>query len=92
MAQARDRHYEGEVGRATSTAAREPEATTLSPLHQRMLAAAELFGRVHIEDGWREERRACAELVRAGLLEGPCREDGCDVFAFVAAAQALRAG
>jgi hypothetical protein len=85
----------GDVRGASSTAdatARAPEATTLSPVHRRMLAAAELFGRVHIEDGWREERRACTELVRAGLLEGPSREDGCDVFVFVAAGRPLRAG
>ncbi len=91
MADGSGRRYEGEVGRAISTAA-SVSASTLPPLHRRLLAAAELFGRVHVEDGWREERRACAELVQLGLLVAPVREDGCDVYAFASAAAERRAG
>lgn len=87
------------MGRAISTAGRTASASesvtamsTLSPLHRNLLAAAELFGRVHIEDGWREERRACAELVQLGLLAAPVREDGCDVHAFASAGAERRAG
>jgi hypothetical protein len=70
------------------------DPSSLPALHRRLLAAAELFGRVHIDDDWREERRACAELVQAGLLEAAVREDGCDVHAIAIAGSraARRAG